>query len=92
MLSGRDDLTPNNKASIELATKVENKDGELVKVVIGSQVASEGIDLKFIREVLVFDSWFHLNKLEQVIGRGIGTCSHAALPKEKRNCTVVLHS
>lgn len=90
LLTGRDDLTPNNKGSIELATKVENKDGELVKVVIGSQVASEGIDLKFIREVLVFDSWFHLNKLEQVIGRGIRFCSHAALPKEKRNCTVVL--
>jgi hypothetical protein len=90
LLTGRDDLTPNNKASIELATKVENKDGGLVKVVIGSQVASEGIDLKFIREVLVFDSWYHLNKLEQVIGRGIRFCSHAALPKEKRNCTVCL--
>lgn len=90
LLTGRDDLTPNNKGSIELATKVENKDGGLVKVVIGSQVASEGIDLKFIREVLVFDSWYHLNKLEQVIGRGIRFCSHAALPFDKRNCTVVL--
>jgi hypothetical protein len=90
LLTGRDDLTPNNKAAIELATKVENKDGAFVKVVIGSQVASEGIDLKFIREVLVFDSWYHLNKLEQVIGRGIRFCSHAALPFEKRNCTVVL--
>ncbi len=90
LLTGRDDLTPNNKASIELATKVENRDGSLVKVVIGSQVASEGIDLKFIREVLVFDSWYHLNKLEQVIGRGIRFCSHAALPIQKRNCTVSL--
>jgi hypothetical protein len=90
LLTGRDDLTPQNKAAIELATKVENKDGGLVKVVIGSQVASEGIDLKFIREVIVFDSWYHLNKLEQVIGRGIRFCSHAALPFDKRNCTVVL--
>ena len=90
LLTGRDDLTPNNKLSLELATQVENKDGGSVKVVIGSQVASEGIDLKFIREVLVFDSWYHLNKLEQVIGRGIRFCSHAALEKKKRNCTVVL--
>ena len=97
LLTGRDDLTPNNKGAIELATKLENKDGALVKVVIGSQVASEGIDLKFIREVLVFDSWYHLNKLEQVIGRGIRFCSHAAFPVDfksgdlgKRNCTVVL--
>lgn len=90
LLTGRDELTPNNKGSIELATRLDNKDGGEVKVVIGSQVASEGIDLKCIREVLVFDSWFHLNKLEQVIGRGIRYCSHAALPREKRNCTVLL--
>ncbi len=90
LLTGRDDLTPHNKASIEKSTRVSNKDGEEVKVVLGSQVASEGIDLKFIREVVVFDSWFHLNKLEQVIGRGIRFCSHAALPWKKRNCTVVL--
>ena len=90
LLTGRDDLTPNNKGSIELATSSENSDGSLVKVIIGSQVASEGIDLKCIREVLVFDSWYHLNKLEQVIGRGIRFCSHAALPEEKRNCTVIL--
>lgn len=90
LLTGRDDLTPNNKGSIELATSPENKDGRLVKVVIGSQVASEGIDLKFIRDLLVFDSWYHLNKLEQVIGRGIRFCSHALLPKEMRNCTVSL--
>lgn len=90
LLTGRDELTPNNKESIEAATRASNKDGSEVKVVIGSQVASEGIDLKCIREVLVFDSWYHLNKLEQVIGRGIRFCSHAALPPEMRNCTVVL--
>jgi hypothetical protein len=90
LLTGRDELTPNNKESIDLATRTSNKDGGEVKVVVGSQVASEGIDLKFIREVLVFDSWYHLNKLEQVIGRGIRYCSHAALPVEKRNCTVAL--
>ena len=90
LLTGRDDLTPNNKGSIEMATQPSNVMGGDVKVVIGSQVASEGIDLKFIREVIVFDSWYHLNKLEQVIGRGIRFCSHALLPIEKRNCTIVL--
>lgn len=90
LLTGRDDLTPSNKDSIEMSTAIENKDGTDVKVVVGSQVASEGIDLKFIREVLVFDSWYHLNKLEQVIGRGIRFCSHSALEKEQRNCTVLL--
>jgi hypothetical protein len=31
-----------------------------------------------------------LNKLEQIVGRGIRTCSHADLPEEKRNCTITL--
>ena len=59
-------------------------------MVIGSQIAGEGLDLRYVREVFVFDSWYHLNKLEQIIGRGIRNCSHAALEKEKRNCTVTL--
>jgi type I site-specific restriction endonuclease len=49
--------------------------------------------LKYIREIYVFDSWFHLNKLEQVIGRGIRYCSHALLKddkEDKRNCTIYL--
>jgi hypothetical protein len=65
-------------------------DGREVKVVIGSQVASEGVDFRFVREIYIFDSWFHLNKMEQVLGRGIRTCSHSTLPEEERNCTTYL--
>lgn len=90
LLTGRDDLTPSNKKNIESARNLSNKYGHDVKVIVGSQVASEGIDLQFVREVLVFDSWYHFNKLEQVIGRGIRNCSHAALPEDERNCTVSL--
>lgn len=90
LLTGRDDLTPSNKKNIDTARKASNKYGHDIKVIIGSQVASEGIDLQFVREVLVFDSWYHFNKLEQVIGRGIRNCSHAALPEDERNCTVSL--
>ena len=88
MLTGRGNLSPNNAAAIAAARGTANKDGHVVKVVIGSQVASEGIDLRFTREMYLMDSWFHLNKMEQVIGRGVRTCSHSMLPPEQRNCTV----
>ena len=39
--------------------------GSNVKVVIGSQVASEGLNLKCIREMHVIDSWYHLNRIDQ---------------------------
>jgi hypothetical protein len=90
LLTGAEDLSKNNKASIDAVRAASNVDGSEVKVVIGSQVAGEGLDLRFIREIYVYDSWYHLNKLEQVIGRGVRNCSHALLPEEKRNTTVYL--
>ena len=92
LLTGRKDISPNNNDMVIAERNSNNYDGREIKVVIGSQVASEGIDFKFIREIYVFDSWFHLNKMEQVLGRGIRTCSHIhpKIPKEKRNCTVYL--
>ena len=90
LLTGSEEISPNNAASINAARAASNKNGEDVKVVIGSQIAGEGLDLRYVREVVVFDSWYHLNKLEQIIGRGIRNCSHSSLPEEKRNCTVSL--
>jgi hypothetical protein len=90
LISGRANLSPNNPVAIQAARAKTNMDGREVKVIIGSQVASEGVDFRFVREIYVFDSWFHLNKMEQVLGRGIRTCSHALLPSEKRNCTTYL--
>jgi len=92
LLTGKKDISPNNNEAVIAERSFNNYDGRDIKIVIGSQVASEGIDLKFIREIYVFDSWFHLNKMEQVLGRGIRTCSHIhpKIPKEKRNCSVYL--
>jgi hypothetical protein len=90
LITGRANISPNNAAAIQASRVRTNMDGREVKIIIGSQVASEGIDFRFVREIYVFDSWFHLNKMEQVLGRGIRTCSHALLPQEQRNCTIHL--
>lgn len=93
-LSGDTGLSGNNRESIDKATIASgpesNTNGQRIKVIIGSTVAGEGIDLKFIREIYVLDTWFHLNKLEQILGRGIRNKSHIALTKDKRNVTVYL--
>ena len=94
LLTGQTKYSPNNPLGIEKSRLEGNKDGGEIKVIIGSQVASEGIDLRFVREIYVFDSWFHLNKMEQVLGRGVRTCSHSLLDETKRNCTIhlLIHS
>ena len=90
LLTGSEDISPDNAKAINAARSSKNINGEEVKVIIGSQIAGEGLDLRYVREVFVFDSWYHLNKLEQIVGRGIRNCSHAALPEDKRNCTISL--
>ena len=92
LLTGEKPLTPDRNIIIKGEQKLENKEGALLKVVIGSQIASEGVDLRYVREVHILDSWYHLNKTEQVIGRAIRFCSHSALPEQKRNTTIYLYA
>lgn len=76
--------------------------GSNVKVIIGSRVTSEGLDLKCIREMHIMDAWYHLNRVEQIIGRAIRYCSHAALRAVEKsrnlpvmslnNCLIYLHA
>jgi hypothetical protein len=92
LLTGDKELTPNKDELVKLASAPTNVNGEQVKVVVGSSVASEGLDFKCIRQIDIIDTWFHMNKIEQVIGRGVRFCSHKALPPEKQNVTVNLHA
>ncbi len=90
LLTSEDELSPNFKGLVrQAATWEEDPEwgplGGRVKAVIGSQVASEGLDLKCVREMHVIDAWYHLNRTEQIIGRAIRYCSHTALrPIEER--------
>ncbi len=91
ILSGQKDLSPNNDEEIKALTNKNNYDGSNIKIVIGSAVTSEGLDFKNIREIHILDPWFHLYKIEQIIGRGIRFCSHMQLKPINRNVSVYLH-
>ena len=64
------------KIVIERFNSVKNKNGKLIKVVLGSRVMNEGISLRNIKEIDILDVYFNLNRVDQVIGRGIRHCSH----------------
>ena len=82
----------NFKDLVKYATLPENAHGDKVKAILGSHVASEGLDLKCIRELHLLDGWYHLNRIEQIEGRGVRFCSHVALPMAERNCLIYLHA
>lgn len=92
IISRDKDFSPNNDKEIADAKARANMNGEEIKVIIVSKVGTEGIDFKNIREIHVLEPWFNLNRTEQIVGRGVRTCSHMDLPIEKRNTTVYLHA
>lgn len=71
--------------------KPENANGSDIRVIIGSPLISEGVDFKNVRQVHILDPWYNMSRIEQIIGRGLRTCSHSGLPFEDQNCTVYLH-
>ena len=91
IISGNNDLSKNAYVDY-IKLESANKNGEKVKIIIGSETAAEGLDFKYIREIHILEPWFHLNKIDQIIGRGIRNCSHIELPKEKRNVKIYLYA
>jgi len=95
ILSSSDPEIMGNTTINGLMTKInhpDNKDGSIVKVILITQVASEGLNFYNIREMHLIDAWFHFNRIDQIIGRGIRNCSHKNLPIEERNVSVFLHA
>jgi hypothetical protein len=77
---------------IKVLNSKSNIHGEQIKVVLMTPVAGEGLSFRNIREMHILDPWYHMNRIEQVIGRGIRQCSHIDLPVEERNVTIFLHA
>ena len=91
MITGDKILTPNLKSDLNATTNENNKEGNIVKVILISMAGSEGIDFKFIRQIHIMEPWYNMNRIEQIIGRGVRTCSHKDLPLNKRNVKIYMH-
>ena len=79
------------RKALDRVKSPDNMNGQDIKVIIASPSISEGVDLSYVRQVHVLEYWWNMSRIEQVVGRGIRTCSHQALPFEDQNCTVYLH-
>ncbi len=95
ILSGNQDIMKGGKSLTEVLENInspDNKDGKMIKVVLITPIAREGLTIKNAREMHILNPWYNINNLEQVIGRAIRTCSHMLKPIEERNVTVYLHT
>jgi hypothetical protein len=91
MITGRKEFSPQNAADVKHVTGPENKNGEYVKVILISKAGSEGLDFKNIRQVHILEPWYNMNRIEQIIGRGVRNMSHCSLPFTNRNVEIYLH-
>lgn len=79
------------RRALDMLRRPENRDGSTVRIVVASPRVSEGVDFKYVRQIHILDPRFNMSGIEQIIGRGMRTCSHSALNFEDQNCTVYLH-
>lgn len=91
LITGDKTLSPNNKASVAMATARDNARGGKVKVVVISQTGSQGVDLRAIRQVHLLDPWYNLGRVAQIVGRARRRCSHVDLPPDQRNVSLYFY-
>jgi superfamily II DNA or RNA helicase len=71
--------------------KKENKNGEKIKIMLGTPAIKEGVSLLRVSQVHILEPYWNLSRLHQIIGRAIRFCSHKDLPKDDRFVDVYLY-
>jgi len=69
----------------------ENKYGELIRILLVTSVATEGISLRNVREIHIIEPYWHLSRIKQIIGRTRRPFSHEDLPLQERLVSVYVY-
>jgi hypothetical protein len=78
--------------SAKLKEKYENNFyGEVVKIIMITASGAQGINLKNTRFVHILEPYWHMVRIDQVVGRARRICSHQDLPEELRTVKVFLY-
>lgn len=81
---------------VKIKNKVEERAenniyGDVIKIFMITSSGAEGINLKNTRYVHVVEPYWHMVRVEQVVGRARRICSHQDLPEELRTVQVFLY-
>jgi hypothetical protein len=85
------DNRENLKTLVRVFNMSENSRGEYVSVFLASQGYNEGIDLKAVRHVHIFEPLLTYAADKQTIGRAARFCSHADLNRDQGEWVVKVH-
>ncbi len=79
------DLREKNKKIFNMK---ENKNGDIIKIIMISPAGAEGINLNNCRQVHILEPYWNEVRIEQVIGRAVRQCHHKELPLKERTVDV----
>jgi hypothetical protein len=68
-----------------------NKDGSLLKIILGTRSIMEGVSFKNVKQVHITDPWWNESRIEQIIARAIRFCSHSLLSHEEQWTDIYRH-
>lgn len=68
--------------------KIENKTGDLIRIIMISPAGSEGLSLRNVRQVHIMEPYWNEVRINQMIGRAVRQCSHRDLPLEDRHVDI----
>ena len=92
MITGDKIISPNKEEELKACNDTNNLNGEIIKVILISSAGSEGLDFKYIRQIHIMEPWYNINRIEQILGRGVRTCSHKDLSLFERNVLIFMYA
>jgi hypothetical protein len=75
----------------ELFNSKANVNGDILRIMFGTQTTMEGVDFRNVRQVHILDPWWNDSRVQQIVARGIRLCSHRDLPANERYVDVFIH-
>ena len=76
---------------LNIFNDISNKNGNTVKVLMGSDILSESVDIMNVRQLHILTPHWNYEKINQIIGRIRRVGSHDALPPEQRSVNIYLY-
>ena len=86
--SSQKDLISEAKATFN---SIENKDGNLLKIILGTRSIMEGVSFKNVKQVHITDPWWNESRIEQILARAVRFCSHSLLPINEQWTDIFRH-
>jgi hypothetical protein len=85
------DLIPANLSTQLKSIHENNYYGEIIKSIMITSSGAEGINLENTRFVHIVEPYWHMVRVDQVVGRARRICSHKNLPETMRTIKVFLY-